>query len=102
MSHRIESLFLVFCGLFLLYVVMKPDTETFLQRTFPWSFRAFLMSLFEALPLSVILFGVLGLFAVSGVNLIPHRPISFVVVSGIATAFFLWANTDPDEFSSAL
>jgi len=101
MLHRIESLFLVFCGIALLYIVMKPGTETFLERIFPWSFRAFLMSLFEALPLSVILFGVLGLFAVSGVNLILHRPISFIVVLGIATAFFLWANTVPDEFAMA-
>jgi len=101
MLHRIESLFLVFCGIALLYIVMKPGTETFLERIFPWSFRAFLMSLFEALPLSVILFGVLGLFAVSGVNLILHRPISFIVVLGIATGFFLWANTLPDEFAMA-
>ena len=101
MLHRIESLFLVFCGVAALYIVMKPGTETFLERIFPWSFRAFLMSLFQALPLSVILFGVLGLFAVSGVNLILHRPISFIVVSVIGTAFFLRANTVPDAFEPA-
>jgi hypothetical protein len=46
MLHRIESLFLLFCGVGVLHVVMKPGTQIFLERIFPWSFRAFLMSLF--------------------------------------------------------
>ena len=97
--NRIASLFLVFCGFALLYVVMKPDTERFFERVFPWWFTAFLTSLFEALFLSLVLFGVLGVFAASGVNLIPRYPIAFIVVSGIATALFLRANTATGEFS---
>ena len=102
MWYRIESLFLVFCGLALLYVVMKPGTETFLGRIFPWWFKAFLTSLLQALFLSVILFGILGVFARSGVNLIEHYPIAFVVISGIGTGLFLWGNTASGELSSPI
>lgn len=102
MSYRIESLFLVFCGLFLLYFVMKPRTESFLGRVFPFWLKAFLTSLFEALFLSLILFGILGVGAHSGVSLIQQYPISFIVISGIGTALFMKANIAPDEFSTAL
>jgi hypothetical protein len=100
--YRIESLFLVFCGAALLLIIMQPHTEILLGRIFPWPVKAFLMSLFEALPLSLMLFGVLGVFAEKGVHLIPQHPISFLVVSGIGTALFLWANTPVGMRSNAL
>jgi hypothetical protein len=89
---------LAFCGLALLYIVMKPRTEKFLKRIFPWWFKAFLTSLFQALFISLILFGLLGVFAGVGVGLIPRYPIAFVVVSSIATVLFLRANTATTEF----
>jgi hypothetical protein len=93
MSRRIESLFLVFCGAAFLLIVMLPRTEALLQRIFPRSLNAFLMCLFQALPISLMLFGVWGIFAVSRVNLIPDHPISFIVVSGVICALFLWTNS---------
>jgi hypothetical protein len=102
MWDRIESLFLIFCGLVVLFIVMRPGTETFLARIFPWWFRTFLTSLFEALFLSLILFGILGVIAARGVNAILHRPISFIVVSGIGTALFLWGNTTKHEDGSTI
>lgn len=78
---------------------MKPSTEKFFERIFPWWFKAFLTSLFQALFISLTLFGVLGVFAAAGVNLIPRYPIAFAVVSAIATALFLRANTTTQEFS---
>jgi len=102
MWYRIESLFLVFCGLVLFYAVMKPGTETFLGRILPSWLKLFLTSLFQALFLAVILFGILGLFAHSGVNLIPHYPVGFAVIAGIGTLLFLWANTAPEQLSSPL
>lgn len=95
---RVASLCVAFCGIALLYVVMKPGTEKFLDRVFPWWFKAFLTSLFQALFLSLVLFGVLGVFAVTGVNLIPRYPVPFIVVSAIATVLFLRANTATTEF----
>jgi hypothetical protein len=102
MWDRIESLFLIFCGFVVLFIVMKPGTERFLARIFPRWLRAFLTSLIEALFLSLILFGILGVFDARGVNAILHRPISFIVVSGIGTALFLWLNTTKHEYSSTL
>lgn len=102
MLDRIESLSLVFCGLILFYVIMKPGTETFLGRILPSWLKVFLTSLFQALFLAVILFGILGLFAHSGVNLIPHYPIGFGVIAGIGTGLFLWGNTATNQFSSPL
>jgi hypothetical protein len=102
MSYRIESLFFAFCGLVFLCVALNPGTETMLGRIFPWWFKAFLTSLFEALCLSLILFGILGIFAPHGVNVIQRHLISFIVVSGIGTALFLWANATTPEFSSTL
>jgi hypothetical protein len=77
---------------------MKPRTEKFLERNFPWWLKAFLTSLFQALFISLTLFGVLGVFAAAGVNLIPRYPIAFVVVFAIATVLFLRANTATPEF----
>jgi hypothetical protein len=77
---------------------MKPRTEKFLERILPWWFRAFLISFFQALFISLTLFGVLGVFAVAGVNLIPRYPITFVAVSAVATALFWRANTTATEF----
>ena len=102
MWEKIESLFFVFCGLVLLGVVLTPGAERFLGRIFPWWFKTFLTSLLEALFLSLILFGILGIFAQHGVNLIQRHPISFVVVSGIGTALFLWGNTTIREYNSTL
>jgi len=100
MWYRIESLFFAFCGLVLLCIVMMPGTETFLRRIFPRWFHAFLTSLFEALFVSLILFGILGIFAPHGVSVIQSHPITFIVVSGIGTALFLWGNTTTPEFIS--
>lgn len=102
MWYRVESLSLVFCGLILFYAVMKPGTETFLGRILPSWLKVFLTSLFQALFLAVILFGILGLFAHSGVNLIPRYPIGFAVIAGIGTVLFLWGNAAPSQFSSPL
>jgi hypothetical protein len=99
---RIESMFFAFCGLVLLCLVMMPRTEKFLGRIFPWWFKAFLTSLLQALSLSLILFGILGMFAQHGMNLIQRHPISFIVVSGIGTALFLWGNTTIRDYSSTL
>jgi hypothetical protein len=101
MWERIESLFFAFCGLVLLGVVLTPGTERFLH-IFPWRFRVFLISLLEALFLSLILFGILGIFAQHGENLIQRHPISFIVVLGIGTALFLWANATTDDYSFTL
>jgi hypothetical protein len=90
--YRIESLVLVFCSLALLFIVLQPRTERLLEHIFPSSLKGFLMSLFEALSFSLMLFGVFGLLAKRGVNLVSRHPISFVVVSGIGTLLFLWAN----------
>jgi len=90
--YRIESLLLAFCGLVCFYVVMRPPTEIFLGQVFPGWLKAFLTSLLQALFLSVVLFGILGIFSKSGVHLIQHYPISFTVLLGIGTALFLWAN----------
>ena len=102
MWGRIESLFFAFCGLVLLCVVMTPRTEMFLGRIFPWWFKAFVSSLLQALSFSLVLFGILGIFAQHGQNLIQRHPLSFIVVSGIGTALFLWGNTTTREFSSTL
>lgn len=102
MWERIESLFFAFCGIVLLGVALAPGTERFLGRIFPWWFKAFLTSLLEALFLSLILFGILGIFAQHGMNLIQRHPISFIVVSGIGTVLLLWGNTTTREFSSTL
>jgi|HubBroStandDraft_6_1064221.scaffolds.fasta_scaffold531043_2 hypothetical protein len=102
MWYRIESLFSAFCGVALLCVVLQPATETVLGRIFPWWFKAFLISLFEALSFSLILFGILGFFAPHGVNAIQHHLISFIVVSAIGTALFLWGNATTREFTSTL
>jgi hypothetical protein len=102
MWFRIESLFFIFCGLVLLYVVMNPGAERFVGRIFPWWFKAFLTSLLQALFLSLILFGILGVFAQHGMNLIQRHPISFIVVSGIGTVLFLWGNTTIRDYSSTL
>jgi hypothetical protein len=96
--NRVASLCVAFCGLALLYVVMKPGTEKFLDHIFPWWFKAFLTSLFQALFISLTVFGVLGVFAAAGVNLIARYPISFVVVCALGTALFLRANTATAEF----
>jgi len=96
--NRVASLCLAFCGLALLYAVMKPRTEKFLERIFPWWFKAFLTSLFQACFISLMLFGVLGVFAAAGVNLIPRYPVAFVAVCAIATVLFLRANTATPEF----
>jgi hypothetical protein len=89
---RIESLFFVFCGLALFYVAMKPSTEIFFMRILPSGLRVFVSSLLQALPVSLMLFGILGVFSKSGVRLIQHYPISFFVIVGIGTALFLWGN----------
>jgi hypothetical protein len=101
MSGRIESLFLVFCGLVLLILVMKPTTETFFSRIFPRWFKAFLFALLQALFVSLMLFGILGIFSKRGVHLI-HHPILFMVVSGIGTALFLWGNFPGSGVGSSL
>ena len=102
MWEIIESLFFAFCGLLLFLVVMAPRTERFLGRIFPSWFKAILISLLEALILSLILFGILGIFAQHGQNLIQRHPISFIVVSGIGTALFLWGNNTKGEYNSTL
>jgi len=102
MWERIESLFFAFCGLVFLCVVMTPSTERFLGRIFPWWFKAFLTSVLAALFLSLILFGIFGIFAQHGMNLIQRHPISFIVVSGIGTALLLWGNTTIREYNSNL
>ena len=102
MSGRIESLFFAFCGFVLLFVVMMPRAETFVGRIFPWWLKAFLNALLQALSLSLILFGILGIFAQHGLNLIQRHPISFIVVSGIGTVLLLWLNTAMRESGSTL
>ena len=101
MWDRIGSLFVAFAGIVLLYVVMRPGTESFLGRIL-WRFRAFVTSLLQALSFSAILFGVLGFFADSGVRSILHHPMSFLVLSGIGTALFLSTNIAPRESESTL
>lgn len=81
--HRIESLFVAFCGLILLTLVMRPATEKFFMRIFPWRLRALLTSFLQALFFSLMLFGIVGIFLRSGVFLIPHYPILFLVVWAI-------------------
>jgi hypothetical protein len=95
--NRVESIFLVFCGLVLFYVVMKPSTETLLMRILPSWLKAFVTSLLQALLVSLVLFGILGIFSRSGVHLIQHYPISFIVISGIGTTFFFWGNFTESE-----
>lgn len=102
MWERIESLFFAFCGLVLLYVAMSPRVEMFLGRIFPLWFKAFLTSLLEALSFSLVLFGILGIFAQHGQNLIQRHPTSFIVVSCIGTALFLWGNHTKREYNSTL
>jgi len=102
MWYRIGSLFVAFSGIVLLYVVMRPSTESFLGRIFPRRFRAFVTSLFQAVSFSAILFGILGFFADDGVKSILHHPMSFLVVSGNGTVLFLSANSAPHEFESTL
>jgi hypothetical protein len=102
MSGRIESLVFAFCGLVLLFVVMTPRTESFVGRIFPRWFKAFLTPLLQALSVSLILFGILGIFAQHGQNLIQRHPISFIVVLGIGTALFLWLNNIKHDYSSTL
>lgn len=102
MWDRIASLCLAFCGVVFFYGIMKPGTETFLGRIFPLWLKVFLTSLCQSLFLAVTLFGILGLFAHSGVNLIEHYPIAFVIFAGIGTALFLWGNTATSQFSSPL
>jgi len=102
MWDRIASLCLGFCGVVLFYGIMRPGTETFLGRIFPSWLKVFLTSLFQALFLAVTLFGILGLFAHSGVNLIQHYPIAFAMIAGIGTALFLWGNTATSQLSSSL
>lgn len=92
MLYRIESLSFVFCGAALLFIVLQPGTERLLEGIFPLSVKGFVMSLFEALSFSLMLFGVFGILSIRGVNLVSHHPISFIVVLGIATVVFLWAN----------
>jgi hypothetical protein len=79
---------------------MRPGTETFLGRIFPSWLKVFLTSLFQALFLAVALFGILGIFAHSGVNLIQHYPIGFATIAGAGTALFLWGNTAASQYSS--
>ena len=102
MWNRIESLYLIFCGLGLLLVVMFPGTEKFLGRVFPWWFNTFLTSLFEGLVISLILFGILGIIAPHGVNLMQRHLIEFIVIWGIGTALFLRWNSKPREFRTNL
>jgi hypothetical protein len=51
--HRIESLFLAFCGLVLFTLVMRPATEKFLMRIFSGWSRGFLTSLLLPRPAAV-------------------------------------------------
>jgi hypothetical protein len=102
MWDRIASLALVFCGAVLFYGIMRPGTETFLGRVFPSWLKVFLTSLFQALFLAVCLFGILGVFAHSGVNLIQHYPIAFAMIAAIGTGLFLWGNTGTSQFSSSM
>jgi hypothetical protein len=90
--HRIESLFLAFCGLVLFTLVMRPATEKFLMSIFSWRFREFLTSLLLALFLSLMLFGILGIFSSRGVHLIPHYPILFSVVWGVGIVILSLGN----------
>ena len=60
--HRIESLFLVFCGLVLLILIMRPSAETLFGHIFPWWLKAFPTSFLQALFISLMLFGILGIF----------------------------------------
>jgi len=100
--RRIESLFLLFCGLVLLILAMRPSTETFFGRIFPWWLKAFVTSLFQALSVSLMLFGILGIFSKSGVHLIQHYPISFIIISAIGTAGFLWGNVPERGLGSSV
>ena len=102
MWYRIGSLLVALSGIVLLYVVMRPGTESFLGRIFPRRLRAFVTSLFQAISFSAILFGVLGFFAEDGVKSILNHPMSFLVVSGIGTALFLSANIAPGEYESTV
>ena len=96
-AGRIESLFLVFCGLVLLILVMMPITETFFGRIFPWWLKVSLTSLLEALFVTLMLFGILGIFSKSGVHLIQRYPIS-----SIGPALFLWGNRPDRGLGSAV
>jgi hypothetical protein len=98
MSGRIESLFLLFCGLLLLILVMRPRTEIFFGRIFP----RWLFALLQALCVSLMLFGILGIVSKSRVHLIQHYPISFIVISGIGTALLLWGNRPESGLGSSL
>jgi len=44
----------------------------------------------------------IGYFSRSGVHLIQHYPISFLVVSGLGTALFLWGNLPKSGLGSAV
>lgn len=92
MWHRIASLLVGFCGLAIFFIVMLPSTESFFERIFPSRLSTFVRSFLQALSLSIILFGILGFFAPTGVISIVQHPISFIGVVGIATALFLWGN----------
>ena len=100
MRDTIGSFVALSAGIVLLVFVMRPGTESFLERIFPLRFRAFVTSLLEALSFSVILFGILG-FPESGMTLILNHLTSFIVVLGILMTMFLWANIGPREFSSS-
>jgi hypothetical protein len=99
--HRIESLFLAFSGLVLFIFVMRPGTDRFFMRIFPWWLRAFLTSLLLALFVSVMLFGILGTFLGSGVDLVQQYRILFLVVWVIGTTVFFWGNR-PDGLGDSL
>lgn len=68
MLYRIESLSFVFCGAALLFIVLQPGTERLLEGIFPLSVKGFVMSLFEALSFSLMLFGVFGILSIRGVK----------------------------------
>jgi hypothetical protein len=99
---RIESLVLAFCGLVLLILVMRPGTETFIGRIFPGWLKAPLTSSLQSLFVSLMLFGILGVFSRSGVHLIPRFPIVFLVVLVLGTIFFLWANSADSGLNTAV
>jgi hypothetical protein len=101
MSVRIESLFLVFSGVVLFILVMRPSTEIFFGRIFPRWLIAFLFALLQAVCVSLMLFGILGIVSKSGVHLIQHYPVSFVVISGIGTALSLWLNRPESGLGSS-
>jgi hypothetical protein len=92
MWHRIAALLVGFCGMVIFLVVMLPSTESFFERIFPSQLSTFVLSFLQALSLSIVLFGILGFFAPTGVMSILQHPISFIGVLGIGTAFFLWGN----------